>query len=269
MPNLLNYISHLMQHDDALKTFIVDPITEAENEHGLSKAERAVLRRTVAHLPNTSLNGFSMERTMQSYRRSLRLLQNVLHTSGMDMVHDHVMNETEDTETDGLSKFFYRLVVCYPNLAPGSINDFTCKPNNPNSGYPYQKFTTFLVQSNLPNITIGALLQQVKGRYPTRFNFQTVPIGRDPFISQITINGITIKADISQPCYDPATGNSVFWFYTINGKAGIGRAGQGGQSFSQYPIKNRDTVFLQLIAPDATYGFQSCAPHELNKYAKK
>ena len=43
--NLLNYISLLMHDDDALKTFLVDPITDAEGKHGITKAERAVLRR--------------------------------------------------------------------------------------------------------------------------------------------------------------------------------------------------------------------------------
>lgn len=76
---LLRYISHLMQDDEALERYLVDPITHAEGEHDLTKAERAVLRRTVHHLPQTSVNGFSLTRDFASYRRSLRLLQNVLH----------------------------------------------------------------------------------------------------------------------------------------------------------------------------------------------
>ena len=80
MSNLLKYISHLMQDDDALHQFTIDPITDAENNHGLTKAERAVLRRTVHGLSNNSVNGYSMVRSDESYRRSLRLLQNVLHS---------------------------------------------------------------------------------------------------------------------------------------------------------------------------------------------
>ena len=31
--NLLNYISHLMQNDEALHKFTIDPITTSEKEH--------------------------------------------------------------------------------------------------------------------------------------------------------------------------------------------------------------------------------------------
>ncbi|MFK7783618.1 MAG: hypothetical protein AB8B56_00810, partial [Crocinitomicaceae bacterium] len=85
--NLLNYISLLMHDDDALHAFLTDPI-QAEENHGITKAERSVLRRTVAHLSNNSKNGYSVERQLSSYRRSLRLLQNVFHNAESKMTQD-------------------------------------------------------------------------------------------------------------------------------------------------------------------------------------
>ena len=75
-----------MHNDDALHKFSIDPITTSEKENGLTKAERAVLRRTIQGLSNNSVNGYSLQRNLDSYRRSLRLLQNVLCNVGSKMV---------------------------------------------------------------------------------------------------------------------------------------------------------------------------------------
>jgi hypothetical protein len=264
MPNLLSYVEHLLLHDSALQTFIVDPITEAENTHGLSKAERAVLRRTVAHLANTSLNGFSMARSQSSYRRSLRLLQNVLHTSGASMMKNTLTNAPVTAN----STVFY-LNVYYPNVAAGSTTDFTCQSNAAvnNIGGPYTNSQFFQIVFGEGSTTVERLVLGASQAFPNIIGYQTVSMGGLPFISQITINSRTIRADLSNSCYDLSknpNANSVFWFYTVNGQAGT-----VGQSFSQYALNSGDVVSLQLIAPDSSYGFQPCAPHEMNAYAMK
>ena len=72
------FISKLMHDDGALNKFLSDP-TNGGQEYGITKAERAVLRRVVGHLSNKSKNGYGIQRDLGSLRRSLRLLQNVLH----------------------------------------------------------------------------------------------------------------------------------------------------------------------------------------------
>ena len=267
--NLLNYVSLLLSDDEALKTFLVDPITRAEGKHGLSKAERAVLRRTVAHLANTSLNGFSMERNLSSYRRSLRLLQNVLHTSGAGLAQGMLSNGPLQ---DGYTVFY--LYVYYPNVNPG-VYDFTCQSNTDvnNIGGPYGNYQVFQIVFGSGDTTVERLILGASQAFPDVISYKTVSLQSKPYLSEITINGRTITADLSNSCYDldaNPNADAVFWFYTLNGAANRGgTSGSIGESFSEYPLKSGDVVFLQLIAPDASYGFQSCAPHELNAYAKK
>lgn len=114
---LLNYIHLLTHNDDALDHYIVDPITHAEGIHGLTKAERAVMRRVVSGLSNNSANGYSMARNRDSYRRSLRLLQNVLHNVGSKMTSD-VVSMSGEADT-----YPYSILVNYPD----SLGDYTCK----------------------------------------------------------------------------------------------------------------------------------------------
>jgi hypothetical protein len=273
--NLLHYISVLLHDDKALKTFIVDPITEAEAEdkYNLTKAERAVLRRTVSNISNHSVNGFSMERTLSSYRRSLRLLQNVLHNTGTKMISDVVSNGDATTASQ-----IYYLVINYPNLPDNSISDFTCAGNAKVDSYggPYANSQFFQIVFNDSNpTTVQRLLLGAAQAFPNKIAYNTVLMGSPakPYVSEITINGRTIKADLSNQCYDlsknPGADN-VFWFYSIDGKPQkgfSGTTGQVGQSFQDYVLKSGQTVYWQLLAPDATYGFQPCAPHELNEYA--
>ena len=55
------FISKLMSDDDTLKKFLADP-TNGRQEYGITKAERAVLRRVIAHLSNKSKNGYGIQR---------------------------------------------------------------------------------------------------------------------------------------------------------------------------------------------------------------
>ena len=261
MSNLLKYISHLMQDDDALHQFTIDPITDAENNHGLTKAERAVLRRTVHGLSNNSVNGYSMVRTDESYRRSLRLLQNVLHNTGSKMLMDTAAT------TDG--KYTYHVVVYAPQLSES--RDFTCKTNYDVKlvGGPYA--TTYMS----PPVTIANDSPTVKEVLDVSgLGYDTVPNNGGEYVSAFysapAKQGIKISANISDPCYDlkkEPNADYVFWFYSINGKANPADSGKVGGSFTEAKLKPGDTVYWQLIAPDKTYGFHPCAPHTANAYA--
>jgi hypothetical protein len=126
---LLNYIHQLMVKDEALEHYLADPITEAEEKYGLTKAERTVLRRTITHLSNNSINGYSLHRDFTSYRRSLRLLQNVLNTTGLKMGMDVPNGENSkavDTENTAIQRG--SLVIYLPDfesLLP-FFDDGTC-----------------------------------------------------------------------------------------------------------------------------------------------
>lgn len=257
--NLLHYIHVLLESDKELKAFIKNPAKAAEHEdNGLTKAERSVLRRTVAHLPSTSKSNFAMTRTLSSYRRSLRLLQNVLHNSGTKMMGDVLSNGavTED------STVFY-LVVNYPNMDSGESLDFTCETNDDVNkiGGPYANAQSFQIVFGSGSTTIERLVLGASQAFPSIISYETVDIGGKPYISSITINGRTLKADLSNACYDLSANpdaDFVFWFYSVNGEANPNTSGTVGMSFADYQLQSGDTVYLQLIAPDKTYGFQPC-----------
>lgn len=266
--NLLNYISHLMHDDDALYKFSVDPITTAEQEHGLTKAERAVLRRTVNGLSNNSVNGYSIQRSLDSYRRSLRLLQNVLHHVGNKMVMDNI------EASDGLHTYSVQIYcpIIEATKHPLTTKSFTKSSNHDVDKYggPYAAYTIPLgvYKTNKTEITIEELMKETNCAYTKTDDGLYVK----SFLFNPSPNTVEIIADLSQ--YN-VTDDYVFWFYTINGtpnKGGTphpgGSSGKIGESFTKKTLQPNDTVYWQLIAPDSTYGFQSCAPHEQNEYAK-
>ncbi|MEL6343915.1 MAG: hypothetical protein AAFV53_12350 [Myxococcota bacterium] len=263
---LLSYLQRLMQDDDALHRFVVDPITSAE-QNGLTKAERAVLRRSVAGLSNNSTNGYSMRRDHPSYRRSLRLLQNVLHNVGSKMVMD--ANHTDSTT------YPYSIIVYVPICSQST--DFTKQTNADvnNFGGPYAAnlgMMTVYLSSDSP--TIEDVMNAAGLVYGTVHNDSG-----DMFVSSFTVTGsnleeITLSADVTEYTLSD---DYVFWFYTINGtpsKGGTpdpgGTPGGLGISFASQSqtLSPYDTVSWQLIAPDQTYGFTSCAPHKDNTFAR-
>ena len=263
--NLLNYIEHLLDegNESQLRKFVVDPITSAENDHGLTKAERAVLRRVVSGLSNNSVNGYSIDRSLSSYRRSLRLLQNVLHNVGTKMVQDHLV--TEDTNT-------YSLVLYYPNSS--GTNDYTCKDQNyldENGGNSYAHSQTYHI--NLPNssYTIQAVMEAMANDPSVGLQYAT----DDPktVVNSFTVGGSTFTANLHNqdgsvnPCYDLGKNpdaHNVFWFWNINGNPG----GQS-ESFAKAPVYAGDTIKWQLIAPCGKSGFVCCHPHPQNAFGKQ
>ena len=100
-------------------------------------------------------------------------------------------------------------------------------------------------------------------------SYQTVSSGA--LVSGFTIDGDAISADLSNSCYDLSQNpdaDFAFWFYTINGTANKGGTAGETVSFTEYTLNDGDTVYWQLIAPDAQYGFAKCEPHPQNHFAK-
>ncbi len=272
--NLLNYIGHLLANEQALDAFLIDPITEPEGQHGLTKAERSILRRTIANLSNKSVNGYTIKRDYSSYRRSLRLLQNVLHNVGSKMVQDLVTNN--NTEENQAILYTFSVIYNLPNIASGPV-DFTCQTNDyvQKYGGPYAWATpAYTVALTNPNPTIQQVMDAVNQKY---FATPVMPYATvkntagDLFVSALIPLGVySITADISNSCYDlqqNPDADFVFWFYSINGRANPITAGNLGRSFAVQKLNPNDTVYWQLIAPDQKYGFQKCSLTAGNEYA--
>lgn len=263
---LLNYIHLLMTNDDALRKFLVDPITDAECKHGITKAERAVLRRTIAHLSNVSKNGYTVSRHLGSYRRSLRLLQNVLHNVGSKMVQDATAT-TEESYT-------FSMIFNFPNAGSSGPVDFTYKTNADVEKYggPYAWATpVYTVTLNNQNPTVKEVYDAVNEKYFATpvMPYESVTIDGAAYVKAIIPLGVyAITADLSKYTLDD---DYVFWFYSINGKADgniSGNSGNIGESFATKTLQPNDTVYWQLIAPDTEYHFLPCSTTEGNEYVK-
>ncbi|MEO0777551.1 MAG: hypothetical protein AAF146_13375 [Bacteroidota bacterium] len=170
---LLNYIGHLMSNDDALHHFLADPITNAEKA-GLTKAERAVMRRVVTHLSNNALNGYSITRDPSSYRRSLRLLQNVLRHVGAKMLQDHqqmlghVAPELVRSEADPTDSNTYTLEIYLPDTTGG---EYYLKTNSDIGNAYAVPVGPFSVSMSSDSPTIYEVMEAAKSMYPGTFDF--------------------------------------------------------------------------------------------------
>ncbi len=271
---LLNYISLLLSDDEALQRFLIDPITDAEGKYGLTKAERAVLRRTVFHLSNRSLNGYTLVRHLGSYRRSLRLLQNVLHNVGSKLVQDtHKATTPLGQQQNGTnsSNPMVSLVYYYPNVTGSENVDFTNMTNEQvQQSYcgPYFQCISKTMQLVVGQTdTIEGLMSQVQSQGGVAYALNS------GLLTSITLpdislgnTGATITAD---PTNYVDTDDYVFWFWSINGTPNI-VSGLGGEgSFTNAPmLSDGDVVYWQVIAPDDYYGFLSCVPTPGNAFAE-
>lgn len=252
--NLDKYISTLMSNDNELAKFIKNP-EQSEEEHGITKAERSVLRRVVQHLPATSKSKFGA-RGKGSYRRSLRLLQNVLHNNATKIPH-----ATKEEAIEG--RDYYYLMIYYPAGGPG---DYTGKTNAEIASYAtasplYPLLLTSKTDEHGAYVTVEDIMNAAAEYYRIQYTV------KDAVVTEIS----DYIADLTDPRYDlklHPDANYVFWFYSVNGhpsktnkEEGPRTAGSG--SFTTFKVRPYDRVFWQLIAPDYTYGFQHClAPDE-------
>jgi len=297
--NLLNYIDHLLdpRNESQLRDFVVDPITDAEQEWGLTKAERAVLRRTVAGLSNNAANGYSIDRSLSSYRRSLRMLQNVLHKNAAHAVHDHLAGESEDATPS-----FYTFVLYVPHASDD--NNYTGKTNAAvdSNGGPYSRYDFWSISASkvVDNPSIADVMYAIRGQgiksvfQRQTLEFTDVSPNDSPnlkYVLSFDFEGVTFTANLIEPngepnpeySVQPGTHNdNVFWFYTLDGgpnkdfapnPAFVGISGEKGVAYNTQPANQSKNglsgvIVWQLIAPDLRYGYQSCIVHPRNAFGK-
>lgn len=260
MSKLDVYIKKLMQDDDALKYFLADPIRAAEDEHGLTKAQRAVLRRVVTHLSNNSTNGYSVVRNLGSYRRSLRLLQNVMHVERGNALAAMSGGDSADTN--------YAVTIYYT----GNPNSPVLPLDQVGGEYAYSMtFTASNVAGSNP--TIKDVMRSAVDSYG---NCLADLINGGDFDSAQVVNSIDVPSNYPGTGTYTAPPGSIeshqpFWFYSLGDKALVAGSGTGGYtknpnagvtfqvSFAEEPVSpGVSTIFWQVIAPDEGYHFQSC-----------
>lgn len=268
MSKLDSYISKLLSNDDALKSFLVDPIKASEDENGLSKGQRSVLRRVVANLSNNSTNGFGIVRHLDSYRRSIRLLQNVLHLERGAAINDHgeALKSNNDKADDSYQ--YYTIYVYYngdANNPQGSIYE-------PSRQYAYH--ITYI--SYAP---VGATIETIMNAAYDRFGNRLI----NNYRAQQYTGGVAVTSFIIPPQYagqgnyyappTDVTQRVPFWYFSVGGTALTNPyytgynpySGQGGpdDTFTNYipsnaAVANNNVIYWQCIAPDQIYGYASC-----------
>ena len=224
-----SYLHLLMAEPDALRAFLGDPVGQAD-AHGLTKAERSVLRRVLAEASTASTNGYAIVRPLESYQQGVRMLQNVMHRSmGAALAAG---NATANT-----------LVVYYSG-----------NPSSPGTN-PYAQAEYFHGSGD----TIATLMASIAESNPALQYANASGYPSDhPIIESFTINGDVYTA----PPHDAATSEDPFWFYSINGKPSPNTAGSIAESYADAKISPGDVVYWQVIAPGPDYGFQSCKPSD-------
>lgn len=286
------YIGKLMSDDDELKKFLADP-SNGGLEHGISKAERAVLRRTVASLSNNSKNGYSVQRDYGSYRRSLRLLQNVLHQHASHHAVGQVSllnaepqgavgyapNEAATQNDIEQSLSFHVYFTGQPETSPGAPY------NNPALAYTeHVKFTGVSKDGTLgsamqfPNpaptgtsFTSQPVIVQAQDNDYKLLTYNAVKRESHWFIESFTLNNLDgTSAKVYNLPYQDPTEHDPFWYYSLNGQAitkqdlafHINPASiQGTKGFNMRDITEVTSVYWQAIAPDTVYGFSPCFPN--------
>lgn len=223
------YLHKLQSDDSTLKHFLADP-AKAADEHGLTKAERSVLRRVLVGASTSSTNGYGIVRPLEVYRQGVRMVQNMMHLN-MGSAH---------AAAAGNSHALY--------LYYGS------DPSEPGTG-PYTNSHVYTGKGS----TIGALMKDIAassagGSAPLVYD--TVDGKTGPIVLSFTIDGAVYQLKPGQSGYD----HLPFWFYTVNGKAGdpVAQYGADHESFYDYALPSNAVVYWQAIAPGSDYGFQAC-----------
>ena len=278
--NLDQFISKLMSNDKALQQFLADP-TNGGKEFGITKAERAVLRRVIGNLSNKSKNGYGIQRDLGSYRRSLRLLQNVLHRHGA--THTAITSST-----DGLNTYSFHIYI-------------TGDPSNPGAPYdnPSLAYTNYVTYSTSGDFTtLGDAMNFNAPTSPVVGDKKTVTIGTvsdsqgnagqlnytaiyasvggsttdfDWYMLDFTLSGFSssINGSYTLP-YNATTEREPFWFFSLDGNSISPNSNQGysltpgvtqgmeAEGFSGFPLNGSTNIVWQPIAADMDYGFGPC-----------
>jgi len=171
------------------------------------------------------------------------------------------------------------MIYSFPRIpfnGPTNLTGLTNAQLQAQYGGPYAIQTrTFNVYLDIPNPTIQFVMDEVSRVYfQGALSYTTVNLGGDDFVRSILFQvlggnfGWEAIADLSNPIYKQPNANFVFWFWSINGRANPTTGGNLGQSFAITTLQPCDTVFWQLIAPDARYGFQPCTAAPGNAFAE-
>lgn len=211
MSNLSQYLGTLLTDDDALRAFLADPVGQA-SKHGLTKAERAVLRRVLTSASTGSVNGYSVVRPLSGYRMAAGLLQHVIHHSAA-----HHANKMAGSDLNTLTIFY----------GP--------EPDDP--GY---KYNANQISFMVPGSTIGEMMENAQDSSGGAFAYENASGSfpdPGPFIGTIIINGAAYNAP-------PSDDGSPFWVYRVNGQPG-----DPGQSYENFPVPEGGVVTWQVIAP--------------------
>ncbi len=283
MSALGTYISKLLHDNQALQDFIADPKGQCK-AHGLSKADGAILRRSVAGLPATAKSGLGITRPLNSYRSSIRLLQNVLHNH-----HGHLLSSYNSNPVIlPTICIYYNSTWSPPNVGapytdPHSayVDHVYCfYKNNNTSAQTVGEAMGFTEQPGQPvNTPFSGSLDRWDGNGQVGYAGQYLPAGPGgpikPFITSFTIDGTTYEIDftgVTTHDRDP------FWFYSVNGNVIVpinpgsnqyelnpeACYGAGFSSFADYNLNNDcdgssvHNITWQAIAPDQNYGFAPC-----------
>jgi len=253
MSKLDDYISKLMKDDQALRAFLVDPIKAAEDQHGLTKAQRSVMRRVVTNLSNSSTNGYSLARSLGSYRRSLRLLQNVLHVE-----RGHSLATAQQGKITAAATTSHSIFIYYNGI-----------PDNPSINNPYAHYIAFSGTGN----TIGDVMSNAVDGNGNQLSSLIGTDSNGYLTTFVVPNGYNYPypGKYYVPLPSSLSDQDPFWFYSVNGTAlnssynyknQSAYFGYAGQSYLNYDLSNlpNSTIFWQVIAPDPAYGFASCDP---------
>ena len=281
------YISKLMTDDDALKAFLSDP-TNGGAEYGITKAERAVLRRVLAHLSNNSKNGYGIARQMDSYRRSLRLLQNVLHRHSA--IHTAMVASSDD-ETYHIRIYFtgdfsspgapysdpakaYQTYVSYTESGSFSTLGEAMQFNNAPAKSNGKIFTVQLNKSVTDkNGASGTLKEYNAICLPDPLNGNQL----EWYMLSFELEGFTdsafpnINGTYVLP-YKNVQERDPFWYFSLNGQAISPTSKQGynyfltdnvtqgdnAESFVDFQLNGSTQIDWQPIAADMDYGFAPC-----------
>lgn len=247
--NFNNYLHKLLVDDEALKMFLGDPNGQSD-QHGLTKAERAVLRRVVNSASNGSVNGYAIIRPLSGYRQAVRLVQNVMHNNMSAMI--------------AASNNTHTLNIYMPTGA------LTAGSNGSSYANPWGEVSTF----HGSGTTIGELMDSVMSDSSNGFSFDTEQNEKgEKIITAITIKGSTLTAPPPKGITSLSE-TTPFWFWTLNGEATNGATevgyepgdtqdrtkiyyGQGQRSYENVSLSAPSVVYWQVINPSIR-GFGSC-----------
>ncbi|MEM9337670.1 MAG: hypothetical protein AAGA66_03015 [Bacteroidota bacterium] len=268
MSKLDTYISKLLSDDEALQAFLVDPVKAAEDENDLSKAQRSVLRRVVANLSTNSTNGYGVVRHLNSYRRSIRLLQNVLHVERGTAVGNHLQAHAKGATTFIPVYIYYSGNPDQPGNNPGDSQPTV---------NPYQYYMLFHGSGD----TIDAVMNSARDVYNNKLQ-ELITVSDNNPSHPSDDYGAGALTSVKVPDNYPAPGvyeaapqdlgsRAPFWFWSLGGTALDPKRyydyinpnayyGSIGETFIGQPVGSGQAIFWQVIAPDVVYGFDSCEP---------